>query len=449
MFFLGFSRKYYVLLASLMLALSFVVSPASAGKKGVGSFLGGVGVGVILNEMSKGLTGEGEKSEKPRRKKSDDEGGGNGGGESGKSSSKQAEQQLLEASTNHVEEEEARRRIEQNEVAERNRNVEKAIAHFIDVLEAQHRVLRGQMANVRVSSGDGINQVTAGEVRSEVERAYLEAKLTDFDQFAGELWTRDRLTVQILRETERGIEPYFEGVGAKGPSVGDLKTVFSKSAGVVHARALELAEIVGVSHSFDRFIRTIYENSDRSPESLWTIGADGRYERLLSHSINTINRAYFITDSPVLANDPLGLERLFQFRFRARRALYDCLSSRYASIAADRALSPTMGAFPTLVIEESMSGQQVGRGVALASAQSSPKPATAEPYASGANAGQQEVWRQVQTYVHGECNAPVMQIADSARRDGLQPVPARWDAGSAAQQMNGPPLMQINDSRPQ
>jgi hypothetical protein len=73
--------------------------------------------------------------------------------------------------------------------------------------------------------------------------------------------------VQILREAKQGIEPYFKGVGAKGPSMADLKDVFAKSATAVYARALELAEIVGVSHSFDRFIRAIYENSDRVPET--------------------------------------------------------------------------------------------------------------------------------------------------------------------------------------
>jgi hypothetical protein len=432
-------------IAATLIALS--VAPAQADKKGVGSFIGGIGVG-ILNEMAKGLGGEEKQKSVPRPKSN------GGGGESGERESSQKEQQQpQEASINYYEEAEAQLRIQQNEAAERNRNVKKAIDHFIEVLAAQHKYLRGEATNVR--AGDSINQVTAGEVRSEVERAYLEARLTEFDRFAGELWTRDRLTVQILREAEREVEPYFEGVGAKGPSMEDLKSVFSRAAAKVYVRAIELGEIVGVSHSFDRFIRTIYENSDRAPKSLWTIGADGRYERLLSRSINTIDRTFFIAEQPVASNDPLGLERMFQFRFRARRALYDCLSAHYASMAVDRS-NPMIGALPALIVEGEMPGEASSRGISLEpSAGNAPTPPSAQTQHSAATQSpesSEQVWTQVTQHVREACNTPMMQIANSARQDGLQPVPARWDVGSASQQINGldptPQLLPIKDGQP-
>jgi hypothetical protein len=441
-----FSRFFLIVCIATPLISLLNVATAEAGKKGVGGFLGGIGVGIMLNEMAKGLSGEDKQKSAPRQKS---DGGGNGDRES----SQKQQEKPQEASINYYEEAEAQQRILQNEAAERNRNVKKAIDRFIEVLAVQHSSLRGEQTNVR--AGNSINQVTAGEVRSEVERAYLDARLTEFDRFAGELWTRDRLTVQILREAEREVEPYFEGVGAKGPSMEDLKTVFSKAAAKVYARAIELGEIVGVSHSFDRFIRTIYENSDRAPESLWTIGADGRYERLLSRSINAIDRGFFITEGPVATNDPLGLERLFQFRFRARRALYDCLSAHYASMAVDRS-SPTMGALPTLIVEGAMPGETSSRGISLepsaGNAMTSPAPQAHQPADSASPEKSEQVWTQVTQHVRGACNTSMMQIANAAREEGLQPVPARWDVGSASQQMDGlnppPQLMPINDAKP-
>lgn len=421
--------KFGIFCSCLLIFAGGSPSTAQAGQKGLGLGIG-LGVGILLGQGLKGMTGE-QRGQTPKRGGPRSSGSGGGSKSGGEQSASQ--QQPAETSVNWAAEEEARRRIEQNEMAERNRNVEKAIAVFLKTLEEQHIILRGEASNVRVSSGSNINQVTAGEVRSEVEKAYAEARLTDFDRFAGELWTRDRLTVQILKEAEKGIEPYFQGVGAKGPSMADLKEVFAKSATTIYARALELAEIIGVSQSFDGFIRTIYENSDRVPESLWTIGADGQYERMLSRAINTIDRSFFITDSAVGTGDSRGLDRLFQFRFRARRALYECLSSHYTSMAAGQSVAEIRGPLPSLVIENTLSGQGATRGASLAGGsriKATPVSTAGEMQPSAVNTVERaEVWGRVQSQVTGECSEPMRQVANDARDQGLQPVPARWTGG--------------------
>lgn len=421
------------------LAIVTVLGAAPVGADN-GSLGLGIGIGILMNKALNGLGAQGKGQ--PQNRQSKDGGTRNRSAGSGGSGKSPTPKEQTEVTANYAAEEEARRRIEQNEVAERNRNVEKAIAGFIEVLERQHIRLRGETVNVR--AGGTINQVTAGEVRSEVDKAYMQARLTDFDRFAGELWTRDRLTVQILREADRGIQPYFDGVGAKGPSMTDLKDVFGKAAAAVYARALELAEIVGVSHSFDRFIRTIYENSDRVPESLWTIGADGQYERLLSRAINTIDRNYFIPDGPVVASDPHGLERLFQFRFRARRALYECLSAHYANMGAGQTGTDIGGALPaTLTIDNSLTGDGSSRGAVLASGPHIPPKAisaTGGAQATSVTVEDSQVWRIVQGRVTGECNQSMRLVADDARDQGLEPVPARWDGGGDAQGSSLPGL---------
>ena len=143
--------------------------------------------------------------------------------------------------------------------------------------------------------------------------------------------TRDRLLVRILRYANNGLRPYFDGVGAKGPAWTTSRTCSRIGPGRV-PKALETTEIIGVSKSFDRFIRTIYEQSDNAEESLWTTGADGKYERLTSLTIE----AFWQRDSTKMTGGPgrryARSRRQFLFRFRARRALYECLSLTYPEL---------------------------------------------------------------------------------------------------------------------
>lgn len=132
------------------------------------SFGVGLGLGVLMGKALNGL-GVPKQGQGQPRQRSREGGGGGGGGGDDKAASQRQQQQSTEISTNYAAELEAALRISQNAQPERNRNVDIAISDFIKALELQHQILRGQMVNVRVSSGDNINQVTGGEVRAEVE----------------------------------------------------------------------------------------------------------------------------------------------------------------------------------------------------------------------------------------------------------------------------------------
>ena len=181
---------------------------------------------------------------------------------------------------------------------ERQRNVETAIQSFLNVLAEGHAgLLRQPDRSVRATKGE-INQVTAGQIKIAIEAAYERANLQEFEKFTGEVWTRDRLLVRILHCAAKQLSPYFQGVGAKGPSMDDLKELFQKAGREVFTTALETSEIIGVSKSFDRFIRTIYENSDNTSDVLWTTGADSKYERVTSGVIEAVWQRDFVEKGP-------------------------------------------------------------------------------------------------------------------------------------------------------
>lgn len=363
-------------------------------------------------------------------------GGGGGGGDGERHASSRQDSEApdqKQANENAVLFVEAYHKIDQNQKTERNRNVSLAIEDFIDVLEDQHRKLRNvKDANVRASTGSNINQITEGEIRVAAEKAYQEAHLTDFDLLAGELWTRDRLEVQILVEAQTGILPYFHGVGAKGPDMNNLQEVFKEAAANVYARALELAEIVGVSRSFDHFIRTIYENSDQVPAGLQTVGADVQYERMLTRVIDNLDHSFFVAgrvDSEKAANLSVRLAHQFGFRFRARRALYDCLSASYVSLINDGAAVPAQ-------LAPAPNG---GRGAAidgLPLSQANNGPAVSGnadvESLAGNGDGSENVWKRTRKVVGEKCKEIAQPFAQSALAAGLKPISARADLAVSA-----------------
>ncbi|NJO23669.1 MAG: hypothetical protein HC868_13015 [Sphingomonadales bacterium] len=398
-------------LGAIAIASTALTGAAVAQKRGVGTVLG-IGAGLLLmNEAAKAMQGKQQVPRKPR---------GEGGGEKSSASREKpgegpqvsfSDVKRLTQVRNEINE------IKRAKQQEDDRNVDLAVKGLLSHIEYKHQELRGQRVNVKVSTGTNINQVTAGEIKRTVEDAYKAGRLYEFERFAGELWTRDRLMVRLLRHAQGRLDPYFDGIGAKGPSMSDLSDLFDRSARDVYAKALEVAEIIGVSHSFERFIRTIYEYSDRADESLWTVGADGRYERLVTNYINSVPGDLFILTAGTHGGDNQGLEKQFQFRFRARRALYDCMASNYAELVGGSGK----------VIQASAKGDNT-RGAKLERVQNAPSggpvqtPTALETFEEIPGA-----WRRAETQMNSVCRTTLQRITLDATSGKIAPVPSRWD----------------------
>lgn len=407
-----------------VLLLAAATQPAEA-RRGIG-IGAGIAVGGALLLLNEAARGKARRSRKKRRSKSKRRG-------VKRSTVRRQDTDLEELNRarrlreNAAAQAARARAIERSERAERGRNVDKAVRRFIAELERLHKRLRGSRTNVRASRSSDINQVTAGEVLRLVDDTYrsTDTSLAQFDRFAGELWTRDRLKVELLSEARRGLPPYFDGVGAKGPSMSDLQVVFQKAGVQVYSRAVELSEIVGVSHSFDRFIRTISENSDRVPASLHTVGADSRYEALLPRAMSTIDSSLLVKTSNVPAADRAGLNSRFQFRFRARRALYDCLSANYVEIATGQAPKEKSNEMGLVQINKIGLASSTNRGAALdlPSDQAEQQPRSQ----AGAASDTHEVLRRMRDQVQEKCGRYMAALYEDVRNGNFRPHRARAD----------------------
>jgi hypothetical protein len=418
-----------VSVAALASSALLAPAPAQASKRGVGTAIG-IGAGLLLmNEAAKAMQQGGAKAPVQRRPKGD----GSGGGSAASDKPADAPQVTFSDVKRMTQVRNEINEIKRAKQQEDDRNVDLAVKVFLKYIDCKHQELRGvswwaciqqpvDKVAMKVSTGPNINQITAGEIRRAVEDAYKQGRLYEFERFAGELWTRDRLMVRLLRHSQQGLDPYFYGVGAKGASMSDLNDLFSRSARDVYAKALEVAEIIGVSHSFDRFIRTIYEYSDRADESLWTVGADGRYERLVTNYINAVPAELFILTAGTHGSDNQGLEKQFQFRFRARRALYDCMSANYSDLVGGGAKSIAVS---TAAKADSTRGAKLERthvGGAQVETGAIKTPAALETFEEIPGA-----WRRAETQVGSVCRPTLQRITLDATAGKIAPVPSRWD----------------------
>ena len=390
---------------ALVAAWSMSATPAQAQRKIMNGIIGMGAAGAILNNAAKGMEqGKPRSGSQNRRSKDED-------GEPDRSSSKKNEKTDHEANARMAKTLAAIEAelidIRRAEEMERERNVEIAIKAFVTALAAGHETLLNQRdRNVRATRGE-INQVTAGQVKISIEAAYDRANLQEFEKFTGEVWTRDRLLVRILHYANKRLKPYFDGVGAKGPSMDDLKELFEKSAREVFTKALETSEIIGVSKSFDRFIRTIYENSDSATDGFWTTGADGKYERVTSGAINAVWQRDFVEKgSGAIVADTQGLDRQFLYRFRARRALYECLAVTYPELARGGGATMTTGLTTTSTVTPQRGGLRV-------------------PVSTVSPAEQEALWQRVRTHIGKTCQGTMPTILAKAKSGSIGPVSSR------------------------
>jgi hypothetical protein len=361
----------------------------------IGTIIGVGAAGALLNEAAKAM------GQKPTRPAPSSPGGASAP-ETGKRNDDPDAAGLAARQLAAIEE---NAEIERAKKMELERNVDLAIKAFIDKLIEWHNAINTG-DRVRSTRGE-LNQVTAGQVKASIEEAYDKANLREFEKYSGELWTRDRLLVRIVRYATKNLRPYYEGVGAKGPSMDDLKDLFHKSAREAFAKALETGEIIGVSKSFDRFIRTIYENTDNAGENLSTRGMDGQYERLTSMAIDVVWRGDFADGGAASVADSDSLDRQFLFRYRSRRALYDCLSLTYPELMRGG------GGTTTAAFTSTSPLPAVQRG------KLSPGPRALTQLEQEALAG------KVRTHVANVCQASVPTILAKAKSGNIGPVSSR------------------------
>lgn len=239
------------------------------------------------------------------------------------------------------------------------RNVDKAIAGFITDLtnwDADLRALshsNSKMA-VKASTTGELTEVTEDEIRHLLDNAYRTKSLKIFE-VDGEIWTKQRLQVMIVNKARQALRPFYNGVGAKGPGVEQLARVFDDAAAQIYQFAMETNELLGVSNSFDRLSRTIYEATDESnPNQARSADDLSKSEDVVESFFNwalKVKSAVVTTVSadgqpvsPEATQSVLVDDLSFALRYRARRTTFDCINFIYPKLTEGKAAGPTLEA---------------------------------------------------------------------------------------------------------
>jgi hypothetical protein len=160
-------------------------------------------------------------------------------------------------------------------------------------------------------------------------------------------------------------------------------------------------------------------------------GVDGRFERVATAALSAVPREKFIRDgdsgdSDAQAADPLGLERQFRFRFRARRIYYECLAVSYADLAK--------GAGGGRSIEASHTSDRPKSAALPAAGTEASANTPPEAVLTGSIEGMAEdaVWSKTQAVVHDKCRGSIERVAKMAIERKIRPESARWTGGLTA-----------------
>jgi hypothetical protein len=137
---------------------------------------------------------------------------------------------------------------------------------------------------------------------------------------------------------------------------------------------------------------------------------------MMSGFLDHVRREVFAQQGSSQVSDPLGLERQYQFRYRARRTLYDCFAANYGTLASG-------GAAP------GAPRQEVGtaaRGARIETASNPPaRPPAGVTITVVSDTG--GVWERAEAHVRGACLRLVEGVVKQAMEGGIPPQPARYD----------------------
>jgi len=402
--------------ASALIINSMISIPVQAGsKRGFGTAIA-IGtaaaiVGGAIGAIEKAGKSKKKKKSKYSGKKSSKKYGAN---VSHASDNDASAQELIQASETFERDRETQRRARANERSEHNRNLKIAIRGFINHLVDKHENLRRQCRYNRqctgVRAGYKIKEITEGQVEIAVQAAYNNANLRNLS-FSGDLWSQDALKVLILREAQQDIASFFEGVGVQGLGNDQMNTLLDKAAKTVYQQGLELSEVIAVTESFNRFIRTLYETTPANARGVDTIGSDTAYHQMLRDYIDGLMEA----KRQQQGHHNIGLDQEFQLRFRLRRVLYDCLGGIYGEVARG-----STGRTYNASSSAEWSGSNFNNA----------RPAEISPD------GSETLFQRVQHKLPIDCKTPLQKVSNEVGAGGLRPRPARWNAWTEVQDRN-------------
>ncbi len=172
--------------------------------------------------------------------------------------------------------------------------------------------------------------ITQHAIERSVEKAYTAAKLERFESFLGENWTAERLKVMTLNRVQSETGGLFLGTNQGLVKMDDLDKIIQTAGLNVYRRLFETSELLAANQSSSLFTQRLYQTHGELVDGELREGAAQLLLRASASALGSVE--------PLIRRD----QNAFALRYRARRIISDCLSSRVETLSSsDKGIATT------------------------------------------------------------------------------------------------------------
>lgn len=172
--------------------------------------------------------------------------------------------------------------------------------------------------------------ITQHAIERSVEKAYVAAKLERFESFLGENWTAERLKVMILSRVQSETGGLFLGTNQGLVKMDDLDKIIQTAGLNVYRRLFETSELLAANQSSSLFTQRLYQAHGELVDGELREGAAQLLLRASASALGSVEG--------LIRRD----QNAFALRYRARRIITDCLSSRVEMLSSsDKGIATT------------------------------------------------------------------------------------------------------------
>jgi len=149
------------------------------------------------------------------------------------------------------------------------------------------------------------------------------AKLARFETFLGENWSAERLRKMILDRAANEVQARFEGAKGEKIAMADLDSILKKSAEEVYVRLFETSEMLAATRGATWFVERLYQTQGDQVSEDMRESAEQWVEQASLAGAADVEKA--------LRRDTS--RKVFAYRYRAQRIVFDCLSENVEDIS--------------------------------------------------------------------------------------------------------------------
>jgi hypothetical protein len=180
---------------------------------------------------------------------------------------------------------------------------------------------------LRLSRSQDKALATAGDASaSGIEQALIRAikdtNLDQFERFASESWTTDRIRKLVLDRVFNNLDPLLKGQTRGQVRMQDIEPVIQSAAAAIYRRIFETSELLATNRAANQFIQNLYQKTGGRVDERTREIADS----LVRRGSTTMLARY----EDLLSSD---LDNSYAYHYRAHRIVYDCLSKHMGEVA--------------------------------------------------------------------------------------------------------------------